>query len=98
MSIKVDPQILVVLLAHSLYLFLYTKKYFMYLLSGFSFMGLHFIRKKQPNPVKMITLTLSAIIIATKDPSTNPSVFRENVPSTTKTDGFTDPSISVVKS
>ena len=61
-------------------------------------MGLHFIRKKQPNPVKMITLTLSAIIIATKDPSTNPSVFRENVPSTAKTDGFTDPSISVVKS
>lgn len=61
-------------------------------------MGLHFIRKKQPNTVKMITLTLSAIIIATKDPSTNPSVFRENVPSTTKTDGFTDPSISVVKS
>lgn len=61
-------------------------------------MGLHFIRKKQPNPVKMITLTLSAIIIATKDPSTNPSVFRENVPSTTKTDGFTDPSFSVVKS
>ena len=61
-------------------------------------MGLHFIRKKQPNPVKMITLTLSAIIIATKDPSTNPSVFRENVPSITKTDGFTDPSISVVKS
>lgn len=61
-------------------------------------MGLHFIRKKQPNPVKMITLTLSAIIIATKDPSTNPSVFRENVPSTTKTDGFTDPSISAVKS
>ena len=97
MSIKVDPQILVVLLAHSLYLFLYTKKYFMYLLSGFSFMGLHFIRKKQPNPVKMIT-TLSAIIKATKDPSIDPSVFRENVPSTTKTDGFTDPSISVVKS
>ena len=97
MSVKVDPQILVVLLAHSLYLFFYTKKYFMYLLSGFSFMGLHFIRKKQPNPVIMIT-TLSAIIIATKDPSIDPSVFRENVPSTTKTDGFTDPSISVVKS
>ena len=97
MSVKVDPQILVVLLAHSLYLFFYTKKYFMYLLSGFSFMGLHFIRKKQPNPITMIT-TLSAIIIATKDPSINPSVFRENVPSTTKTDGFTDPSISVVKS
>ena len=60
-------------------------------------MGLHFIRKKQHNPITMIT-TLSAIIIATKDPSINPSVFRENVPSTTKTDGFTDPSISVVKS
>ena len=60
-------------------------------------MGLHFIRKKQPNPITMIT-TLSAIIIATKDPSINPSVFRENVPSTTKTDGFTDSSISVVKS
>lgn len=97
MSVKVDTQILVVLLAHSLYLFFYTKKYFMYLLSGFSFMGLHFIRKKQQNPVIMIT-TLSAIIIATKDPSIEPSVFRENVPSTTKTDGFTDPSISVVKS
>ena len=97
MSVKVDPQTLVVLLAHSIYLFFFTKKYFMYLLSGFSFMGLHFIRKKQPNPVKMIT-TLSAIIIATKDPSIDPSVFRENVPSTTKTDGFTDPSFSVVKS
>ena len=97
MSVKIYPQILVVLLAHSLYLFFFTKKYFMYLLSGFSFMGLHFIRKKQPNPITMIT-TLSAIIIATKDPSINPSVFRENVPSTTKTDGFTDPSISVVKS
>ena len=97
MSVKVDTQILVVLLAHSLYLFFYTKKYFMYLLSGFSFMGLHFIRKKQPNPVKMIT-ALSAIIKATKDPSIDPSVFRKNVPSTTKTDGFTDPSISVVKS
>ena len=97
MSVKVDTQILVVLLAHSLYLFFYTKKYFMYLLSRFSFMGLHFIRKKQPNPVKMIT-ALSAIIKATKDPSIDPSVFRENVPSTTKTDGFTDPSISVVKS
>ena len=60
-------------------------------------MGLHFIRKKQPNPVKMIT-ALSAIIKATKDSSIDPSVFRENVPSTTKTDGFTDPSISVVKS
>ena len=61
-------------------------------------MGLHFICKKQHNPIKMITLTLSAIIIATKDPLIDPSVFRENVSSTTKTDGFTDPSISVVKS